>query len=69
MTSWLERADHTADDFEDFAAAAEGAANERARWEAQSWERRARSELYPRMGRVDAAPIAPPLPRTHGEQR
>lgn len=69
MTSWLERADHTADDFEDFAAAAEGAANERAAWEASRDELVARSTLYPRTGLVDASTVDPPLPRTPGKER
>jgi hypothetical protein len=43
---WLERTDHTADDFEDsdFALPAEGVANERAAWRLRDG-RAARSEL------------------------
>lgn len=68
----LERMDHTLEDLEtdfDFAVAAEGAANERAAWEASRDELVARSTLYPRTGLVDASTVDPPLPRTPGKER
>jgi hypothetical protein len=67
----LERLDHTAEDLDVYdddllPEPEQGAAEEeRARWEACSQERRARSELYPRSGLVQAAPIHPPERQTH----